>query len=100
MPSILHPTKITTPDFLTIGHATRDILPDKTFSLGGTVTFAALTAYLFGLVVAITSCADDELLADLLTILSDIGLAVRTSPATTAFINIYHEVFRTKYLLA
>jgi len=101
MSSILQPIKKgIAPDFLTIGHVTRDILPDKTFSLGGTVTFAALTAYRLGLVAAITTCADAELLADLPVRLPEIGLAVRTSSATTAFVNTYHEGFRTQYLRA
>ena len=101
MSSILQPIKKgTAPDFLTIGHVTRDILPDKTFSLGGTVTFAALTAYRLGLVAAITTCADAELLTDLPARLPHIGLAVRTSPATTSFVNTYHEGFRTQYLRA
>jgi sugar/nucleoside kinase (ribokinase family) len=101
MSSILQPIKKdTAPDFLTIGHVTRDILPDRTFSLGGTVTFAALTAYRLGLVAAITTCSGAELLSDLPALLPDIGLAVRTSPATTAFVNTYHEGFRTQYLRA
>jgi 1D-myo-inositol 3-kinase len=101
MSSILQPIKKgTAPDFLAIGHVTRDILPDKTFSLGGTATFAALTAYRLGLVAAITTCADAELLADLPALLPEIGLAVRTSSATTAFVNTYHEGFRTQYLRA
>jgi sugar/nucleoside kinase (ribokinase family) len=89
-----------TPDFLTIGHVTRDILQDQTFSLGGTVTFAALTAYCLGLVTAITTCADTELQIELPTRLPEIGLAVRTSLETTAFVNTYHEGFRTQYLRA
>ena len=100
MSSILQPIKGTIPDFLTIGHVTRDILPDNTFSLGGTVTFAALTAYRLGLVAAIITCAGDELLADLPARLPEIGLAIRTSPATTSFVNTYHEGFRTQYLQA
>jgi len=100
MPSILQPTKNTIPDFLTIGHITRDIHPEGKFSHGGTVTFAALTAYRLGLVAAITTCADAELLADLPVRLPEIGLAVRTSSATTAFVNTYHEGFRTQYLRA
>jgi 1D-myo-inositol 3-kinase len=101
MSSILQPIeKGTVPDFLTIGHVTRDILPDQTFSLGGTVTFAALTAYRLGLVAAITTCADAELLAELPARLAKIGLAVRTSSATTAFVNTYHEGFRTQYVRA
>ena len=100
MPSILRPTKNTTPDFLTIGHITRDIHPDGTFSLGGTVTFAALTAYRLGLVAAIITCADVDLLAELPSRLPEIGLAAHPSLATTAFINTYHEGFRTQYLQA
>ena len=90
----------TVPDFLTIGHVTRDILKDQKFSLGGTVTFAALTAYHLGLVAAITTSADAELQAELPVRLPEIGLAVRTSTATTAFVNTYHEGFRTQYLRA
>ena len=90
----------TTPDFLTIGHVTRDMLPDQSFLLGGTVTFAALTAYRLGLVAAITTCGDAELVAELPARLPKIGLAVRTSSATTAFINTYNEGFRTQYLRA
>ena len=101
MSSILQPVKKgTSPDFLTIGHVTRDILQDQTFSLGGTVTFAALTAYRLGLVAAITTCADAELQAELPVRLPAIGLAVRTSTSTTAFVNSYHEGFRTQYLRA
>jgi sugar/nucleoside kinase (ribokinase family) len=101
MSSILQPIKKgTSPDFLTIGHVTRDILPDKSFLLGGTVTFAALTAYRLGLVSAITTCADAELITDLPVRLPGVGLAVRTSSATTTFVNSYHEGFRTQYLQA
>jgi sugar/nucleoside kinase (ribokinase family) len=101
MPSILQPIKDTTaPEFLTIGHVTRDIHPDSTFSLGGTVTYAALTAYRLGLVAAIVTCADAELLAELPARLPEIGLAARPSSATTAFVNSYHEGFRTQYLRA
>ena len=100
MSPILQPIKDAPPDFLTIGHVTRDILPDSTFSLGGTVTFAALTAYRLGLVAAIITCAGDELLADLPTRLPEIGLVARSSSATTAFVNTYFEGYRTQYLRA
>ena len=88
------------PDFLTIGHVTRDILPDQSFLLGGTVTFAALTAYRLGLIAAITTCGDADLVAELPARLPKIGLAVRTSTATTVFVNTYNEGFRTQYLRA
>lgn len=101
MPSILQPIRgATMPEFLTIGHVTRDLRPDGSFSLGGTVTFAALTAYRLGLVSAVVTCADAELLAELPARLPEIGLAVNPSSATTAFVNIYHEGFRTQYLRA
>ena len=100
MSPILQPIKDAPLDFLTIGHVTRDILPDSTFSLGGTVTFAALTAYRLGLVAAIITCADAEFLADLPARLPEIGLAARSSSATTAFVNTYFEGYRTQYLRA
>ena len=88
------------PEFLTIGHVTRDLHPDGSFSLGGTVTFAALTACRLGVVTAIVTCADAELLAEIPVRLPGIGLAARPSPATTTFVNLYHEGFRTQYLRA
>ncbi|HET9920313.1 MAG TPA: PfkB family carbohydrate kinase, partial [Ktedonobacteraceae bacterium] len=99
-----HPTSATapnvSPDFVTIGHITRDIRPDGGFSLGGTVTFAALTAYRLGLVPAVVTRADAQLIAELPRHLPGIGLAVHPSPETTTFDNRYTEGFRTQYLLA
>lgn len=101
MPSLLQPLQNGgTPEFLTIGHVTRDVHPDGSFSIGGTVTFAALTAYQIGLAVAIVTCADAEVLAELPSHLPQIGLAGHTSPATTTFANQYHEGFRIQYLHA
>src|SRR5690349_2981430 len=77
------------PDFLTIGHVTRDVRPDGSFSLGGTVTFAALTAYRLGLVAAVVTCADEQLAAELPAHLPGIAIAVRQSKATTTFENLY-----------
>src|SRR5579864_8318669 len=99
MPSIQQSIRgATLPEFLTIGHVTRDLRPDGSFSLGGTVTFAALTAYRLGLVSAIVTRAGAQLLAELPTHLPGIGLAGRLSPATTTFANIYHHGFRTQYI--
>ena len=101
MPSILQsPHTGNTPDFLTIGHVTRDILPGDTFALGGTVTFAALSAYRLGMAAGIVTCADAGLMAQLPAQLPGIGLAGHTSPATTTFVNTYAEGFRTQYLRA
>ena len=89
-----------TPEFLVIGHVTRDLHPDGTYSLGGTVTFAAVTAYRLGLATAIVTCADEQLLKELPARLPTIGIAAHVSPATTTFINQYHDGFRTQYLRA
>lgn len=87
------------PTFLTIGHITRDLLPDGTYALGGTVTFAALTAHRLGLVSALVTCADDTLLRQLPTLLpAQIGLAARSAPLSTTFENSYTGGFRVQYL--
>ncbi len=89
-----------TPNFLTIGHVTRDIHPDGSFSLGGTVTFAALTASSLGLASAIVTCADGTLITQLPAHLPGIGLSARPSAQTTTFANSYASGFRTQYLQA
>src|SRR5258708_37070076 len=97
MPPILQPVKdADMPEFLTIGHVTRDLHPDGSFSLGGTVTFAALTTYRLGLVAALVPPADSELLAEFPARLAGIGLAASPSPATPTFINSYPEGFCTQ----
>ena len=99
MSSIFHlPHTGNPPDFLTIGHVTRDVRPNGAFALGGTVTFAALTAHRLGLAAAIVTCASPAWLASIPTHLPEIGLAGHTSSATTTFVNTYHEGFRTQFL--
>ncbi|HEV2581552.1 MAG TPA: PfkB family carbohydrate kinase [Ktedonobacteraceae bacterium] len=88
-----------TPDFLTIGHVTRDLLADGSFELGGTVSFAALTTYRLGLVSAIATCADTAWFEFVPTRLPSIGLAGHVCSHTTTFVNRYSgEGFRTQYL--
>ena len=101
MSSIFHlPHTGNPPDFLTIGHIARDVRPDGDFAPGGTVTFAALTAYRLGLVAAIVTCASPAWLEFIPTRLPEIGLAGHISPETTTFANTYHEGFRTQFLQA
>src|SRR5260370_1922730 len=95
MPPILQPVKdADMPEFLTIGHVTRDLHPDGSFSLGGTVTFAALTTYRLGLVAAIVNPPDSQLLPAIPAPLTAIGLAATPSPAHPAIINSYHQGLR------
>jgi len=88
------------PTFLTIGHITHDVHDDGSFSLGGTVTFAAVTAYRLGLAAAIVARADEQLIGELPARLPGIRLAARVSPQTTTFANRYHDGTRTQYLHA
>ena len=89
-----------TPEFLAIGHVTRDLRSDGTFSPGGTVTFAALTASHLGLASAIVTRADPSLIALLPTFLPTISLHALPSDHTTTFANHYQDGFRTQYLYA
>ncbi len=88
------------PEFLAIGHVTRDVHADGTFSVGGTVTFAALTAYHLGLAAGIITSADPEVSALLPALLPSITLHVHSSRSTTTFANYYQDGFRTQYLHA
>lgn len=86
------------PEFLAIGHVTRDVHPDGTFSLGGTVTFAALVATHLGLAARVVTCADAELSKTLLAYLPHVALHIQHSAQTTTFANFYQGGFRTQYL--
>lgn len=88
------------PTFLAIGHVTRDLLPQGGFALGGTATFAALTASRMGLPAAVVTRADQALLDELPARLPNIALAAQASPLTTTFENRYDDGFRTQYLRA
>lgn len=102
MPSIFQPLpNVAGPEFLTIGHVTRDILADGVFALGGTVTFAALSASCLGLAAAVVTCADDALTRQLPVNLPSIGLAGHVCEESTTFVNTYSdEGFRTQHLRA
>jgi pfkB family carbohydrate kinase len=87
-----------TPDFLAIGHVTRDMLPDGTWRLGGTVTFAALTAARLGLHAAIVTSAPPDVLAALDAVLPGIALSIVPSDTATTFENIYLPHGRQQFL--
>lgn len=85
-------------DFLVIGHITKDLLPDGSFTLGGTVTYSAITARNLGLKAGVVTCADPTLEATAL--LQDITLVTKPSPVTTTFENIYHGHQRQQFIRA
>ncbi len=88
------------PQFLGIGHVTRDVRSDGSYTLGGTVTFAALTASRLGLTAGVITCTDSQLIPELADHLPTIVLHVRPSATTTTFTNQYKDGFRTQYLHA
>jgi sugar/nucleoside kinase (ribokinase family) len=89
------------PDILLIGHVTCDLEsadPESAYRLGGTVSFAAVTAMRLGRhPTVITRAAADT---DLSELPADLDLHVLPSPATTTFANIYTEHGRVQYCYA
>ena len=85
-----------TPDYVVVGHVTRDLLSDGGVHLGGTATYGAITAARLGLRVGVMTSCEPAYLA------SGIGpnIAVSRLPAadTTTFENVYTSGSRRQYL--
>ncbi len=85
-------------DILLIGHLTRDLLENDqqgSYRLGGTVSFAAVTALRLGRKpTIITRAAADT---DLTELPAAVDLHVLPSPTTTTFANIYTAEGRVQY---
>ncbi|HOT92785.1 MAG TPA: PfkB family carbohydrate kinase [Anaerolineae bacterium] len=83
-------------DYLVIGHVAHDILPDGGRVLGGTVSYASLTAAALGRTVGIvTSVGADANLAPL----ERVAALVRyPAAATTTFENVYVDGHREQYV--
>lgn len=81
-------------DYLLIGHVTKDITPDG-YTLGGTATYAALTAAKLGLRVGVVTSVGPEL-----DLPEKTGIQVVTVPSdtTTTFKNIYTPAGRIQYV--
>ncbi|MGZ3681812.1 MAG: PfkB family carbohydrate kinase [Ktedonobacterales bacterium] len=86
------------PEFLVIGHVTRDLLPDGRWRLGGTVTFAALAAQRLGMRAATVTSAPPDVVEALQHLAPDILIATVPSPDATTFENIYQGSIRSQYL--
>ena len=86
------------PDILLIGHVTCDLLsadPHSDYRLGGTVSFASVTATrLDRRATVITRAASTT---DLSELPDGIELHVLPTPATTTFANVYTETGRMQY---
>ena len=89
----------TTPDFLVIGHVTRDLLADSTYRLGGTALYAAVTAARLGCRVAVYTAGGPELdLAPLHQAVPDVHVVCRPAPGSTTFANRYTDGRRQQLL--
>ncbi|MGE5602477.1 MAG: PfkB family carbohydrate kinase [Nitrososphaerales archaeon] len=100
-------------DFLTVGNVTHDITPEG-FRLGGTVSFAAVTARRLGWHPGILTRASLDGLTPGApgpdgmvrttglsgTPLADIPVVVQPSPVATTFTNLYTPEGRTQYVTA
>jgi sugar/nucleoside kinase (ribokinase family) len=85
-----------TPDYLLLGHFTRDVLPDGTTAPGGTSLYASFAAQRLGRRVAVVS-APAELPPDLL---ETIAVAFHPSPTPPTFENQYTPQGRRQILHA
>jgi 1D-myo-inositol 3-kinase len=88
---------MTIPDYLVIGTITKDLIPGG-FTIGGTVTYAAVTATRLGKQAAIVTSAEADLV--LPDILANIEIAHIPSQATTTFRNVYVDGVREQYISA
>ena len=85
------------PDFLAVGHVTRDIVPGG-YTAGGAATYSSLTALRMGLAPAVvTSAASD---VDLGSDLAGVEVSVTASNETTTFENLYSGGRRRQRLRA
>jgi len=85
-------------DILLIGHVTRDLITDDQqgpYRLGGTVSFAAVTALRLGRKPTILTRAAPDL--DLSELPAGVDLRILPSPTTTTFANIYTDSGRVQY---
>jgi sugar/nucleoside kinase (ribokinase family) len=88
-----------TPDALIVGHLTRDLAAGG-WRLGGPALYAARTASLRGLRVAVVTSASADVAVAARVALPGVALRVIPSTDSTTFENIYHEGGRRQYLRA
>ena len=83
------------PDYLVIGHVTKDLYPGG-YKIGGTVTFSALTVRNLGYKAGIVTCSGPDL--DLGQLPADLDILAHRSEQSTAFENIYNGGHRRQFI--
>jgi len=82
-------------DYLVLGHVTHDLLPDGARGIGGTASYAALTAAALGRRVGVLTSAGADFDAGLLERIAQVTLL--RAPATTTFENRYIDGQRQQF---
>lgn len=85
------------PDYVVVGHITKDVIRDG-YTVGGTVTYAGLTARRLGCRVGVLTSAGPDL--DVAAALPGIEVVVVPAGVTTTFENLYHDGRRRQFLRA
>ncbi|OGO05639.1 MAG: hypothetical protein A2Y73_05605 [Chloroflexi bacterium RBG_13_56_8] len=75
------------PDYVVIGHVTKDLAPDGSFHIGGTATYAAQCADCLGLRVGVVTSTEPDL--PLFADAAAIKVHCHTAQHTTTFENVY-----------
>ncbi len=83
------------PDYLIIGHITKD-LNERGYRLGGTAVYSGVLAHRMGLKVAVYTAGASHITLD---IMDGIDIIDQPSPGTTTFINEYSATGRVQRLL-
>ena len=92
------PSDMQSPDILLIGHVTRDLISaerSSPYRIGGTVSFASVTALRLGRVPTVITRASPDTNLDELP--KEVKLHLLPSPTTTTFANVYTAHGRVQY---
>jgi sugar/nucleoside kinase (ribokinase family) len=84
------------PDFVAIGHVTKDLLPGGGYSIGGTATYASLTAQRLGVNVGVLTSVPTHL--DLSIVLRGVDVHSVPSELATTFENTYRGQKRRQFV--
>ena len=89
------PNSIVTPQYVIVGHITKDLVNGAGYRLGGTATYAALAAHHLGLQVGVLTSGDTDTEPP-----ATDGILVHRvpSPQSTVFENIYSDHARRQYV--
>jgi sugar/nucleoside kinase (ribokinase family) len=90
----------TAPEFVLIGHVSRDLLSDGNWRLGGGVSYAGVVAGRLGLRVGVLTSASPDVLSTMREALPDAVIINIPSPEATTFENIYDATGRRQFLRA